>query len=96
MPQTILSGSEAAYRLLGPLSGSQQKGVFCLLFFASKKAGRRKGETFVIIPFTPSLQMHATPTKKRSPSFLFPYYESTQTKKMPEEAALLPAFPFLF
>jgi len=37
------------------------KGFFCLLFAASQKAGRRKGETFVKIQFESPLRMHANP-----------------------------------
>jgi len=56
------------------------EGVFCLLFSASKKAGRRKGETFATIPFASSLRMHATPTKKETPlifsSFFKPLFKA--------------------
>nr|WP_287412676.1 hypothetical protein [Pseudodesulfovibrio sp.] len=34
-------------------------------FSASKKAGRRKGETFAAIPFAFSLRVLATPTKQK-------------------------------
>jgi len=56
------------------------EGVFCLLFSASKKAGRRKGETFTMITFAPSLRKHATPTKKEAPlifsSFFKPLFKA--------------------
>ncbi|WP_394699621.1 hypothetical protein [uncultured Pseudodesulfovibrio sp.] len=47
------------------------EGAFCLLFAAPQKAGRRKGETFAIMPFAPSLRMHAmNPPKKTPPPLL--------------------------
>jgi len=46
-----------------------EKGVFCLLFSASKKAGRRIGETFVWITNNSSPRMRNDSIKKASEIF---------------------------